>query len=83
MNSRITPPIITGNTGAIRPADVSGNRQPSQGQTQEIKQYYAPNRAQTNFIPSPDSLDNMINRAVEARGKGVYWDRGSILNLVV
>lgn len=40
-------------------------------------------RAHLNFIPSSDSLHTLINSAMEALRRGVYWDRGTILNLLV
>lgn len=40
-------------------------------------------RAEINFIPAAESLATLIRSAVAALRKGVYWDRGSILNLVV
>ena len=40
-------------------------------------------RARLNFIPEPDMLSSMIERALQALGKGRLWDRGAILNLVV
>jgi len=40
-------------------------------------------RARLNFIPDSDLLHAMIDRALQALGKGRYLDRGSILNLVV
>lgn len=40
-------------------------------------------RASVNFIPAPESLDTLIRSAVEALRRGIYWDRGSMLNLVV
>lgn len=43
----------------------------------------APKRAGTNLIPTPEVLENLIDRAVLALRQGVAWDRGSILNLLV
>lgn len=40
-------------------------------------------RADENVIPSPDLLRSLIEKAVGALKEGMYWDRGSILNLVV
>jgi hypothetical protein len=42
-----------------------------------------PKKAHVNFIPSPQSLSTLINSAVVALRKGVFWDRGTILNLIV
>lgn len=40
-------------------------------------------RARLNFIPDNDTLAAMIDRGLEALSRGLRWDRGSILNLVV
>lgn len=42
-----------------------------------------PSKAHVNNIPAPESLQTMIRSAVSALNKGVFWDRGTILNLVV
>lgn len=42
-----------------------------------------PKRAYINHIPSPEALRSLISNAVAALRKGVYWDRGTILNLQV
>ena len=42
-----------------------------------------PARAHVNIIPSPESLRTLIAGAVTALRKGVRWDRGTILNVVV
>ncbi len=34
-------------------------------------------------IPTPDVLEKLIVRAIQALSAGIYWDRGSILNIVV
>lgn len=39
-------------------------------------------RAPLDFIPSPESLATLINSAVASLRKGIYWDRGSILNVL-
>lgn len=45
--------------------------------------YTVPSRAHVNHIPAPESLRTLISGAVAALRKGVYWDRGTILNLLV
>lgn len=45
--------------------------------------YYPDKRASLNFIPSPDELSRLIDRALTALSQGVYWDRGSIVNIVL
>ena len=44
---------------------------------------HMPVRALLNFIPAPEALDELIRRARAALRKGFYWDRGSILNIVL
>jgi hypothetical protein len=45
--------------------------------------YKAPTRADINHIPAAETLRTMISSAVEALRRGVTWDRGTILNLLV
>ncbi len=42
-----------------------------------------PPRAHINFIPAPESLRTVIASAIEALRRGIFWERGSILNLLV
>ena len=50
---------------------------------EEKSDYYRRGRAALNYIPTPDQLSRLIERALEALSRGVYWDRGSILNIVL
>ena len=43
----------------------------------------SPKRAHINYIPEPDALQRLIDRALDALSRGSYWDRGSIINLVL
>ncbi len=42
-----------------------------------------PSKADVNNIPAPESLQTMIRSAVNSLRSGVFWDRGTILNLLV
>ena len=42
-----------------------------------------PARAHVNHIPTPESLFTLITGAVAALKRGIHWDRGTILNLLV
>lgn len=46
-------------------------------------EYPLPIRPRVNVIPSPEKLQEMIGNALQALKKGIFWDRGSILNLVI
>lgn len=45
--------------------------------------FTTPKRSDVNYIPAPESLRTLIAGAVAALRKGIYWDRGTILNLLV
>lgn len=40
-------------------------------------------RARLNFVPDEHTLLSMIDRALNALSMGRFWDRGSIINLLV
>ena len=40
-------------------------------------------RARVNFIPDMEQLKAMIDDALTALSRGVYWDRGSIIDIVL
>ena len=40
-------------------------------------------RAHINFIPSTSELEELIARARQALARGMIWDRGAIINLVL
>lgn len=40
-------------------------------------------RALLNYLPSDSELGRMIDNALTALSKGLRWDRGAILNLLV
>ena len=42
-----------------------------------------PARAALNNIPAPETLATIIRSAISALKSGVFWDRGTILNIVV
>jgi hypothetical protein len=78
------------NPKQIGPASSGGvkstprRRQDSDRSLSEADSYSPPKaRAHVNFIPAPESLSTLIDGAVAALRKGVYWDRGTILNLLV
>lgn len=54
-----------------------------ENKTEEKSKFYRRGRAALNYIPDPDQLQRLISRALEALSRGVYWDRGSILNIVL
>ncbi|MCI5050357.1 MAG: hypothetical protein MRY32_08540 [Rickettsiales bacterium] len=47
------------------------------------RKHYERNHAIPNYIPTPEQLSRLINRALDALANGVYWDRGSIINIVL
>jgi len=73
---RNLPPLI-GNRSTPLPKRTRGKEEATDTSLRSKK------RAPLNFIPSPDQLEDMISNALTALRKGVYWDRGSILNIIL
>ena len=42
-----------------------------------------PTRATENNIPAPETLSTLIRSAISAMRSGIFWDRGTILNLSI
>ncbi len=70
------------NNPGARPTAKAAERKRQQSSIIEAPQV-APKRAHINFIPSPESLATLVGSAIAALRKGVRWDRGTILNLLV
>ena len=49
----------------------------------ERHELFPPPRPPRNFIPSQEEIEALLERAIAALAKGMYWDRGSIINLVL
>jgi hypothetical protein len=71
--------IGTSSTGT---GSANRRRQPS-GQNGILGDVIVPKRADVNYIPGPESLQTLISSAVESMRRGVAWDRGTILNLLL
>ena len=52
-------------------------------QSENSGDFIAPARAHVNTVPEPETLSTLIRSAVSALRQGIYWDRGTILNLMV
>lgn len=63
----------------------SGNRNAQRGPRRAPQEdvYTPPTRAEVNYIPANESLATMVGSAIEAVRRGVYWDRGTIVNILV
>jgi len=69
LGTILTPP----DTRVRRPVD-------RRSQREELR---PPPRPLTNFIPTTEAIQMLIERALTALSEGIYWDRGSIINLVL
>jgi hypothetical protein len=49
----------------------------------EQNDLYPPPRPLRDYIPTPEVIESLVSRAVAALAKGIYWDRGSIINIVL
>lgn len=57
--------------------DKSGSR------SYEREELLPPPRPPRNFIPAPEVMQGLIERALAALARGMYWDRGSIVNIIL
>jgi len=55
----------------------------SQERSYDKQEYLPPPRPKRNFIPPQEAIDVLVERAIAALKKGIYWDRGSIINIVL
>lgn len=71
------------NPSGIRPATgrPAGNRRQPQASSDAPAK--PKEKAHLNYIPAPESLRTVVASALDALRRGVTWDRGSILNLLV
>ncbi len=49
----------------------------------DIGEFSPPPRPHVNYIPEPEEIEELVGRALNALARGFYWDRGSIVNLVL
>ena len=42
-----------------------------------------PAKPPRNFIPTQEDIELLLERAIAALARGMIWDRGSIINLVL
>ena len=54
-----------------------------QSRNYERHELFPPPRPPRDFVPSQEDIETLLERAVAALARGMYWDRGSIINLVL
>jgi hypothetical protein len=74
---------INPNRVNIAPGSAGKTAERRRQQPDAASAYTVPKRSDVNYIPAPESLMTLINSAVAALRQGVFWDRGTILNLLV
>ena len=62
---------------ARKPGEKQGTR------NYERHELMPPPKPPRNFIPSQEAIDALLERALAALLRGMIWDRGSIVNLVL
>lgn len=45
--------------------------------------FLPPRRPNANFIPSAEQIQELITRGRAALSRGIFWDRGSIINVLL
>ncbi len=79
MVININPNRINATSGADSKVAARKRRQAEAGGAS----YAPPRRADVNYVPAPESLRTLVRSAVEALKRGIAWDRGTIVNLLV
>ncbi len=74
---------ISPNRINVQSGNIGRNTTSKQGSSSGEQKIIIPAKADIGVIPTPDTLQTMIRSAVEAVRSGVFWERGTILNLVV
>jgi hypothetical protein len=74
-------PTGIGGLGIRAPARKTADK--SRTRNYERHELLPPPRPPRNFVPADDVIDSLLERAIAALAKGIYWDRGSIINLVL
>jgi hypothetical protein len=76
--------IPTGIGGfATRPAKRKTTTGQSSPRSFERHELHPPPRPHRNYIPTQEVIEELLERAIAALARGMYWDRGSIINLVL
>lgn len=65
-----------------RPAPRKETRKKAAADDSSVKPRRSP-RARLNTIPSRDELALLVDKAKQAFQRGMIWDRGAIINLVL
>ena len=84
MNDIFKIAVNTGTVTPSKPKAVAEQRKSEKAdKPEERRNHYRRQRAILNFIPEPEQLENLIQRALQALSRGIYWDRGSIINIIL
>lgn len=76
MAININPNRINVTPGRTGRPDERKREAPSQDE------FITPSRAHLNIIPEPESLATLVRSAVASMRRGMFWDRGTILNIL-
>lgn len=79
MDTRIRP---TGLPSASAP----GFRIPEErrkSDKEDLRDYYSPKKPEEHYIPPDTIIQELVKRALSALQRGITWDRGSIVNIVI
>lgn len=76
-SGRVNSPSASGvpAPGAVRPAA------PALPENRDA--YLPPRRPNANFIPSGEQIADLVARGRAALSRGIFWDRGSIINVLL
>lgn len=77
MTVNINPNRINVTPGRTGRSDERKRQEASDG-----SEFIIPARAHVNVVPEPESLHTLIRSAISSMRRGVFWDRGTILNIL-
>jgi hypothetical protein len=79
----INDTLINALATALRPVPTPAAASRSPATTTREQDYRRGRRAILNLIPDNDTLMDLIRQARNALERGIFWDRGSIIDLIL
>ncbi len=78
----MTSRIPTSRSTTVAPAAVTAPI-PRPAAVESREAFLPPRRPGANFIPSAEQIGILVARAQAAFSRGIFWDRGSIINVLL
>lgn len=76
-------PRISSSQIGVVPSRTGLPTRKKQQQGEDIREFYSPPKPAEYVEPDEAFIEERLARALAAMKKGVFWDRGSIVNIVI